>query len=99
MQSLNEVSDVRELHRVALDNHVPEAVVHLLLAASVVALALVAYGCGPNGRRGFVSNATFALLLALVLTRIFDIDRPRRGLIQVSQDSLVRLKASPPPAC
>lgn len=98
VQSLNEVSDVREKRRVALDNHVPEAVVCLLLAASAVALALVAYGCGLNGRRRFASNATFALLLALVLTTIFDIDRPRRGLIQVSQDSLVRLKASLPPA-
>jgi len=97
IQSLNEVIDVREKCRVALDNHVPEAVIHLLLVSSCVALALVAYGCGLSRRRRFVSNATFALLLALVLTTILDIDRPRRGLIQVSQDSLVRLKASLPP--
>jgi len=34
------------------------------------------------------------VLIAVVLITILDIDRPRRGLIEVSQDSLIRLKAT-----
>lgn len=94
IQSLNEVIDIREKRQAALDNHVPEAVIYLLLTVSVAALCLVAYGCGLANRRRMASNAIVGLLIALVLTIILDIDRPRRGLIQVSQDSLLRLKAT-----
>jgi hypothetical protein len=94
VQSLNDVIDVREKRRAALDNHVPEAVIYLLYAVSLVGLGLLAYGCGLGNKRHLKSNAVLALLIALVLTTILDIDRPRRGLIQVSQDSLVRLKAA-----
>ncbi|MEQ1773794.1 MAG: hypothetical protein ABL891_08425 [Burkholderiales bacterium] len=94
IQSLNEVIDTREKRQVALDNHVPEAVIYLLLAVSLAALGLLAYGCGLERKRRLPSNALFALLIALVLTTILDIDRPRRGLIEVSQDSMIRLKAT-----
>ena len=76
----------------ALENHVPESVIHLLFAVAVIALGFVAYGCGLTGQRRQGLNATFALLIAIVLASILDIDRPRRGIIQVSQVSMVRLK-------
>lgn len=94
IQSINEVIDVRERRRAALDNHVPEAIVYILYATAVTALGIVGYACGLTRRRRFVPNAVVACLIALVLTTILDIDRPRRGLIQVSQDSLIRLKAA-----
>lgn len=93
-RSVNDLIDLREKRRIALDDHVPEAVMHLLCASSFLALALVAYGCGLSGKRRLGVNALFALVVALVLTTILDIDRPRRGLVQVSQDSLLRVKAS-----
>jgi len=58
----------------------------------------VAYSSGLNGRRWPVSNSTFAFMIALVLIVILDIDRPRRGFIQVSQDSMLRLQQSLGPA-
>lgn len=94
IESLNGVIDVDEKRRVALDNHVPEAVIHLLLAVSIASLGLLGYGSGLTKRRNFASNALIALLIALVVITILDTDRPRRGLIEVTQDSLVRLKAT-----
>ncbi len=94
IESLNNVIDVHEKRRVALDNHLPEAVVYLLLTVSVASLGLLGYGCGLARRRRSVSNAVLAVLIVLILITILDIDRPRRGLIQVSQDSLIRLKAT-----
>ena len=41
-----------------------------------------------------LATALVCLLLALVLAVILDLDRPRRGLIQVSQDSMLGVKAS-----
>lgn len=93
-QSLNDVFDIREKRQVALDNHVPDAVLLLLLVVSIASHGLIGYGCGLAARRRLVPNALFALLVALVFTTILDIDRPRRGLIEVSQDSLIRLKAA-----
>ncbi|MEW5764077.1 MAG: hypothetical protein AB1700_16435 [Bacillota bacterium] len=94
VESLNNVIDLHEKRQVAFDNHVPETVLSLLLAVSVASFGLLGYRCGLTRRRRFASNALFAVLIVLVLTTILDIDRPRRGLIKVSQDSLVRLQAS-----
>jgi hypothetical protein len=92
VQALNDMSDIREKRLAAMEDHVPQTVIYLIVTVSIVALALVAYGCGLDQRRRLLSNATFSLLIALVLTTILDIDRPRRGLIKVSQESLIRLK-------
>jgi len=94
IESLNNVIDVHEKRRVALENHVPEAVIYLLLIVSVASLGLLGYGCGLTRQRRPASNTLFALLIVLVLITILDIDRPRRGLIEVSHDSLIRLKAT-----
>jgi hypothetical protein len=92
IHALNQAIDLREESRAALDNHVPETVLFLLILVTAVSLALVAYGSGLTGHRRFVLHALFALLLVLVLTIILDLDRPRRGLIKVSQVSMIRLK-------
>ena len=93
VDALNGVIDVHEKRRVALENHVPEAVIALVFAVTAVALGITAYGCGLSRRRRFRSNALFAVMIALVLTVILDVDRPRRGVVQVSEASLERLKA------
>lgn len=95
-QALNEMFDIREKRRFALDDHVPGIVLFLLFATSAVAMALVAYSCGLTGRRRPIANFTFASLIALVLVIIMDIDAPRVGFVKASQDSLVRLQQSLP---
>ena len=56
------------------------------------------FSCGLSGRRRALANFTFSFLIALVLVIILDIDSPRVGLVKASQDSLVRLQQSLPPA-
>ena len=92
IQSVNDMVDVNEKRRVALENHVPEPVLTLLFVVAMGAIGFIAYGSGLAGRRRFVSTAIFATLIALVLTFIRDIDQPRSGVIQVSQESMIRLK-------
>lgn len=95
IESLNDVFDAQEKRRTALENHVPVSVIYLLVMVSGIALSFVAYSGAMGTRRRHGSTWLFGLLVALVLTIIIDIDRPRRGLIQIGQEPMLRLKAEP----
>ena len=92
--AMNDVIDLHEKRHRSLEDRVPEPVFFMLFAVSVLALGQVAYSAGLTGRRRQVANVLFAFVIALVLVLIIDIDRPRRGLIQVSHDSMLRLQQS-----
>jgi len=92
IQSVNELINVNEKRRTALDNHVPETVLHLLFVVALVALGFIAYAYGLSGRPRHGSIVIFAILIAVVLTIIIDLDRPRRGLIRISEEGMVRLQ-------
>jgi hypothetical protein len=90
--SVNEVIDLHATRRAATENHVPEGVLLLLLIIALVALAALGYGCGLDGCRHFLSTTMMSVLIVLVITVTIDLDRPRRGLIHVSQASMVHLR-------
>jgi hypothetical protein len=94
VQALNDMFDLREKRRFALRDTVPGAVIVLLLAVSLTSMALVSYSCGLHGQRRPMANMTFAVLIALVMLIIFDIDQPRQGFVTPSQESLIRLQQS-----
>jgi hypothetical protein len=94
IDSLNDIIDLSEQRLASIENHVPEAVVLLLLGVTAGALGFIGYARGLNGHRRLGSILMFTLLIAMVLGVILDIDRPRRGFIQVGQDSMLRLQAS-----
>lgn len=92
--SLNEVFDVYAKRESAHSNHVPEVVLWLLFFVTIGAMEFVGYVCGVERLRSFSRTFGIALLLSLVILVIIDLDRPRRGLIEVSQKSMVDLRAS-----
>ena len=94
IQAINEMAQVNEKRRVALENHVPEPVFYLLFIVSAGAVAFIAYGTGLHGRRRLTSTGLFAALISLVLTFIVDIDQPGSGVIQVSQESMERMQTT-----
>ena len=94
IESLNNVIDLHSARLAAMRNHVPEIVLLLLFLVALMAALLVGYGCGLMERRHSFSTTTMALLIALVIIVIIDIDRPSRGLIRVSQESMIRLQGN-----
>lgn len=92
--SLNEVIDLHARRLAAFRNHVPEAVFLLLYCVAAVAMAVTGYAAGLGGHRGFWPTVTTAVLIAVVIVVVMDLDRPRRGLITVSQQSMVDLRDS-----
>jgi undecaprenyl pyrophosphate phosphatase UppP len=94
VQSLNEVIDLHAERVAAMENHVPESVLLLLLLVAMLAAMLVGYGCGLAQRRHFFSTSIVAFLIGMVILVIIDLDRPNHGLIRVSQKSMIRLHDS-----
>ena len=94
INSLGAVFDVQAKRDAERDNHVPESVLLLLFLIAILTMELVGYGCGLAGHRHFAAMITVALAIAMVILIIIDLDRPRRGLIRVSQQNMISLRHS-----
>lgn len=89
IQALNEVIDLHSDRVAAMENHVPESVLLILVLVPILSALLVGYGCGLEKRRHVLSTSIMALLIGVVIVVIIDLDRPKRGLILVSQGSMI----------
>jgi hypothetical protein len=92
VQSLNDVIDIAGKRDAALENHVPESVVLVLGFFAVLCVGVVGYECGLAGGRPVFPIVALSVLIAVVVLLIVDLDRPRRGLIRVSEQSLLGVK-------
>lgn len=92
VQALNEMFDAQGRREAALARHVPEVVLFLLYTTFLMTGVIVGYAAGVAGHRAsFITYIMVALIVLLVFI-IIDLDRPRRGLIEVNQASLVELR-------
>ena len=94
VQALNEMIDLHTSRSAALQNRVPEVIILLVMSVAVLAMAALGYGMGYGEHRLRLVTALMALVIALVILVIIDLDRPRRGLITVSQNALVETQQS-----
>ena len=92
IQSLNEVFQYEAKRLDALENHVPEEIFILLYFAGILTMGLVGYGFGLGGKRNLLATIFTAVLVASVIFLIVDLDRPRRGMIKIGQQSLLNLQ-------
>ncbi|MAM88354.1 MAG: hypothetical protein CME36_13705 [unclassified Hahellaceae] len=94
IQALNDMIDEYTNRDAVLSRHVPELVLMLLHGTFLMTGLLVGYASGVSGHRAsFVSYILIGLIVLLVFI-IIDLDRPRRGLIEVDQKSLLDLQRS-----
>lgn len=89
--ALNETIDLDASRVAARENHVPGAVWLLLLIVASCGAWSSGFVSGANGARSFFNQQVFPLLITVVIMMISDIDRPRRGIINVSQQPLMDL--------
>jgi hypothetical protein len=92
VSAANDVIDLDELRISSLENYVPAPIVLLLVAVAAVALAFLGWSFGAAGQRSYGSMVLISLLLTTVLAVMMDFNRPHRGFIRVSDQSLVRLQ-------
>ncbi|SFU13120.1 hypothetical protein [Pseudomonas marincola] len=94
IQALNEMIDSYGTRDAALNRHVPEIVLGLLYITFLMAGVIVGYTAGMSGHRASFATYIMVGLIVLLVFLIIDLDRPRRGLIQVDHKSLVDLESS-----
>ena len=92
--ALNELIDLHASRLATFRNHVPEAVYYVLYAAAAVAMGLAGYAAGLAGHQRLAPTMCLAILFAVLITLITDLDRPWRGLIQVSQQPMLDVRRS-----
>ena len=91
--SLNDLIDLDAKRQAAGRNHVPGTVWLLLLLVSFTVCGTIGYAAAlSDSGRHALSMVILPALLTIVITIIADIDNPRRGLIKVSQQSMVDLQ-------
>jgi hypothetical protein len=93
VETLNEMIDMQTVRVAALNNRVPGAVLAVEVGGAAIALALLAFYLAILGR-GVSTVLLAAGLITVLLLVTFDLDRPRRGLIEVPDAPLVNLRAS-----
>ncbi|HKQ47934.1 MAG TPA: hypothetical protein VJZ71_07695 [Phycisphaerae bacterium] len=93
---VNEVIDLHSTRVAAGRKHLPPLVLGLLVASSAISMAMIGYGCGLAGRRSALMAGSLALLIGIALWTTMDLDKPRSGLIQLSDAPLIELNLSAP---
>ena len=92
IDSLNQTIDLHATRATAIIYaRVPETVVILLIVGAALTMGMVGYSAGLTRRRSFLGAAVLVVVLAAVLTLVVDLDRPRDGFLQVSQQPLLDL--------
>jgi hypothetical protein len=94
IQSLNETIDIHAIRLRAIVDRIPEIVWLLLFAVTIFGMGLIGYGCGFGNKGRFIMRLLMAGLIALVIVVIIDLDQPQRGLIKISQQSMMSLRES-----
>ncbi|GAA0856388.1 hypothetical protein [Aliiglaciecola litoralis] len=87
-QSLSNMIYIENKRSALLRLHVPEPVLFLLFLVFVTAGGMLGYTSGLHRKRPTFPTVLMSGLIVLVVFMVVDLDRPRRGLIQVNQDSL-----------
>ena len=94
VQATNDLIDSFGRRDAALNRHVPEVVLFLLLGTFLITSAIVGFSGGVIGRRPPLVSFAMVVLIVVLVFVILDLDRPIRGLIVVSEKNLLDLQAS-----
>lgn len=92
-QSINELIDAFGRRHSELNRHVPEMVLFLLYGSFLMTGTIVGYAAGVGAHRPSSVSYVMVTLIVMLVFIIIDLDRPRRGLIEVSQEPMTELRA------
>jgi hypothetical protein len=92
--SLNDMIDALATRDAAISRHVPELVLYLLFGTFVLLGGVIGYSSAITGVRPGVPVYSLMTLIIILVFLIIDLDRPRRGLIEVDQSKLISAVAA-----
>lgn len=94
VDAVQEVCESYRKRLAGLDRHVPEVVLLLLFGTFLIAGGIVGYAAGVAGHRPSIVSYLMVGLVVVLVFIILDLDRPRRGLIEVNQQGLEDVRAA-----
>lgn len=94
VDALNQTIDMHGMRVASIRSLIPTPLFVLLFTVSVFALGLCGYVSGSDHRRALALNGLTAVLITLVTTLVFDLQRPSRGLVRADPVALIELRDS-----
>lgn len=95
IQSLNQTIDLHTTRVVAaLYSRIPLVVWAALFAITALSMFGVGYHAGLAGKARSISFLILAITFTAVLFLVADLDRPREGMLRVSQQAIIDLRSS-----
>lgn len=94
VKALNDLIDSYGKRNALLQMHVPEVVLVLLFLVFISSGGILGYSGGLSGVRVLAPIVLVSFLITLIVFIIIDLDRPKRGLIQVNQAAMIELQQS-----
>lgn len=91
--AMNEMFDVASTRKAEREAHIPADVLLVLILCTGMAAAIIGYVLGDTSRSHRTVTAILFALLTLALLLILDLDRPWRGLVTVSQQPMIDMRA------
>lgn len=91
--SLNDMIDALGTRDAAIERHVPEIVLFMLFGTFILSGAMLGFSSGLAGTAPATPVYLMLALIVLLVFMIIDLDRPRRGLIEVDQRALIAVLA------
>jgi len=93
VESLNEMIDIHAKRvTIALRWNIPITIWILLYAVMALGISSMGFHAGLLGARGSFSYLVLVLAFSIVMVLIADLDRPRQGLFNVNQKSMIELR-------
>jgi hypothetical protein len=94
VESVTQLNDSYTSRKAEILRHVPETVILLLMFTLVLIALVVGIASGAEGHRPSSSVHALAILIGLLFFLVIDLDRPRRGLIEVPRDSRIEMQTT-----
>jgi hypothetical protein len=94
--ALNEMIDVSASRTIALHTHLPSLILGLLVAVALLSGLLAGYAMAKRKSRSWLHSFLYALVVALAVYAVLDLDFPRSGLIRLdaADNALTELRNS-----
>ena len=86
LETANEMFDLAASDRAALEGRVPISILRAILIYSVISAGFMGYAMALRHRRHLVGSTALFVLIALSISLIADLDRPRTGSVTVSNE-------------
>jgi hypothetical protein len=74
--------------------HLPIPIMTVLLGAAAISVGIIGFGNGRVGRRFFVLDSVYGVVLAVALWMTIDLDHPGIGIIRLNNLPVVETLAA-----